>query len=259
MKIHAPNAELVARRDWTDGLATFTVRPKGWTMPDFVPGQFANLALPAGEDWDPVDGAAVRRPYSIASPPGAEGVDFFVRRVDGGELTPRLFELELGSSLFMEERAAGHFTLEGAQDAEILLFVGTGTGVAPYRSMLLDPDSGLDRFRRIVLVYSDRTPADIGHAEEFEALAAEREGFTFLPTLTRADDAWDGLRGRVQGHLAPEAFTALLDAELDPERVQVFLCGNPEMVTQVVADLDALGFKKHRKREPGQVHFEKYW
>ncbi|MEO0661312.1 MAG: FAD-binding oxidoreductase, partial [Planctomycetota bacterium] len=197
MKIHAPNAELVARRDWTDGLATFSVRPAGWTLPDFVPGQFTNLALPEGEDWDAVEGAAVRRAYSIASPPGQDALEFFVRRVDGGALTPRLFDLEVGAQLHMDTRAAGHFTLEGAQDAEVLLLVGTGTGVAPYRSMLLDPDSGLDRFRRIVLVYSDRTAADIGHAEEFEALAAEREGFAFLPTLTRADDAWDGLRGRV--------------------------------------------------------------
>ena len=81
MKIHAPNAELVDRHDWTDGLATFSVRPTGWELPDFHPGQFTNLALPAGEDWDAETGASIRRAYSIASSPGRESMEFFTRRV----------------------------------------------------------------------------------------------------------------------------------------------------------------------------------
>ena len=258
MKIHAPNAELVARHDWTDGLATFSVRPVGWTFPDFVPGQFTNLALPEGEDWDAETGANVRRAYSIASPPGSEAVDFFIRRVDGGALTPRLFDLPVGSALFMEQRAAGHFTLAGATDSEDLILVGTGTGVAPYRPMLHDPATR-SRFGRTIVLYSDRHVRDLGYVDEFRAM--EDEGFLFLPTITgdEPEDAWAGLRGRVGRFLEPDAYAELTGAPLDPARCQVFLCGNPQMVVDVQEQLAPLGFKRHRKREPGQLHMEKYW
>ena len=83
MKIHEPNAELAARHDWTDGLATFSVRPLGWEFPTFLPGQFTNLALPGGARTGtprpaPTSGARTPSPPS----PGAETVDFFIRRVD---------------------------------------------------------------------------------------------------------------------------------------------------------------------------------
>ncbi|MEM8713465.1 MAG: FAD-binding oxidoreductase, partial [Planctomycetota bacterium] len=138
MKIYGPNATVTARHDWTDGLASFHVRPDGWNLPEFKPGQFANLSLPLGEDWDAEEGKAVRRAYSIASSPGQETLEFFVRRVDDGELTPRLFDRHVGDRVFLDERVAGHFTLDGALDAEDLVLVGTGTGVAPYRPMIHD-------------------------------------------------------------------------------------------------------------------------
>ena len=254
------NAEVIARTDWTDGLATFSVRPVGWDLPTFKPGQFANLALPEGEDWDADNGTAVRRAYSVASTPGEDHLDFFVRRVDGGELTPSLFQLRPGDAIYLEERIAGHFTLDGAQDAEDLVLVGTGTGVAPYRPMILDP-STRERFGRVLLFYSDRNSEDLGYLDEFRALEAEGSHFRFFPTITRKrdDEDWSGLTGRVQQHLTPEAYEALTGAALDPARCQVFLCGNPSMVVEVQQALQELDFKRHRKREPGQLHMEKYW
>lgn len=258
MKIHEPNAELVARHDWTDGLATFSVRPLGWEFPAFVPGQFTNLALPEGEDWDRETGANIRRAYSIASAPGANTVDFFIRRVDEGELTPKLFELPVGGKLFLEQRSAGHFTLKGASDSEDLILVGTGTGVAPYRPMVLDR-SARARFGRTIILYSDRHVRDLGYVEEFRS--QEDEGFLFLPTITGDEppDAWDGLRGRVHRFLEPAAYEELTGKPLTPERCQVFLCGNPQMIVDVQEALRPLGFQRHRKRDPGQVHMEKYW
>lgn len=258
MKIHEPNAELVARHDWTDGLATFSVRPLDWEFPTFVPGQFTNLALPEGEDWDRESGANIRRAYSIASSPGADTVDFFIRRVDGGALTPKLFDLPVGGKLFLEQRCAGHFTLDGATDSEDLVLVGTGTGVAPYRPMLLDQGTRA-RFGRTIILYSDRHVRDLGYVEEFRSL--EDEGFLFLPTITGDEppDAWDGLRGRVNRFLEPAAYEELTGKPLTPERCQVFLCGNPQMIVDVQEALAGLGFQRHRKRDPGQLHMEKYW
>lgn len=260
MKIYGPNATITARREWTDGLATFTVRPDGWTLPDFQPGQFANLSLPEGEFWDEENGKAIRRAYSIASSPGTDTLDFYIRRVDDGELTPRIFQTEVGSRIYMDERIAGHFTLEGAQDAEDLVLVGTGTGVAPYRPMLMD-ESLRSRFGRTILLYSDRHLHDLGYREEFEEMAANDDRILFLPTLTGDVPAsdWSGLRGRVQLHLEPSAYEKLTGAPLTKERCQVFLCGNPKMVATVHENLENLGFARHRRREPGQIHMEKYW
>lgn len=260
MKIRAANARLVDRHDWTDGLATFTVAPDGWELPPHKPGQFANLALPEGDDWDQETGASIRRAYSIASGPGRGTLDFYVRRVDGGALTPKLFNLPLGAGIHLDERIAGHFTLDGARDAEDLVLVGTGTGVAPYRPMIQDRDLR-SRFGRVILLYSDRRPEDLGYHDEFRALAQEDDRFLFLPTLTGKDvDAgWDGLRGRVQHHLEPEAYERLTGAPLHKDRVQVFLCGNPQMIVEVQGRLEELGMKRHRKREPGEIHMEKYW
>lgn len=260
MKIHGPNAEVVHRHDWTDGLATFTVKPMDWALPDFLPGQFANLALPAGDDWDTEAGHAVRRAYSIASSPGTGTLEFFIRRVDEGQLTPSLFDLQAGHAVHLDERIAGHFTLEGAQPAEDLILVGTGTGVAPYRPMIHEP--GLfERFGRVVLLYSDRYVHDLGYVEEFEEFAAKNDRFLFFPTITgdvpEAD--WSGLRGRVQTFLTQEAYEGLTGAPLTRERCQVYLCGNPKMVIDVQASLEGYGFAKHKKREPGQIHVEKYW
>lgn len=257
MKITAPNAQIVARHDWTDGLATFTIRPIGWELPDFVPGQFTNLALPEGDEWDE-EGRAIKRAYSIASPPGRAGMDFFVRRVDEGELTPKLFALGPGDAIFLDQKIAGHFTLQSAQDAEELLLVGTGTGVAPYRSMLM-MEGLVERFGRVVMMYSDRYAKDLGHVDEFRAMEAQGERFRFLPTVTREEGPWDGLRGRVQQHLKPDAYEELTGKPLTPDRVQVFLCGNPAMIKDVQETLEGIGFAKHKKREPGQLHMEKYW
>lgn len=260
MKIHGPNAQIVARREWTDGLASFFVKPDEGSVPDFVPGQFANLGLPLGEDWDTETGKAVRRAYSIASPPGEETLELFVRRVDEGELTPRLFRLKAGDGVHLDDRIAGHFTLDGAEPAEDLVLVGTGTGVAPYRAMIL-AGAHAKKFRRTILLYSDRHVRDLGYIEEFQELAARDSSFLFLPTITgkEPESAWTGLRGRVQQHLEPNAFESLTGAPLAPGRCQVFLCGNPKMVVEMQERLEALEFKRHRKREPGQLHLEKYW
>ncbi len=262
MKLSPPNARLVARQDWTHGLATFHIALDSGPTPAFEPGQFTNIALPAeGPGWGAVGDPAIKRAYSIASSPAAPHYDFFVRLVEGGALTPKLFALPLGAPVWIDDRIAGHFTLEDATDAEDLVLIGTGTGIAPYRPMILDPRTW-ERFGRILLFYTDRTQPELGYVEEFRELERTRPGrFQFLPSLTRepAGSSWNGLRGRIQHFLTPEAYRELTGAPLAPERCQVFLCGNPTMILEVQAQLEQHGFRKHRKKEPGQLHIEKYW
>lgn len=260
MKIHGPNAEIASRTEWADGLATFRVRPVGWDLPDFKPGQFGNLALPEGEDWDRESGAAIRRAYSIASAPGEDALDFYVRLVEDGALTPKLFALGPGDSIHMDERMAGAFTLDKADGAEDLVLVATGTGVGPFRPMLLDRDAR-SHFGRVVLVYGARYASDLGYLEEFRQLAREDDSICFVPAVSRGREGedWDGPTGRVTEHMTPEAYERHTGKPLEPERCQVFLCGNPAMIADVRAGLESHGFKIHRRREPGQIHTEKYW
>lgn len=251
-----PNARLVERIDATDSLAIFRVAPAAG-VPAFEPGQFTNLGLP-GE-------SRLRRAFSIASPPAQrELVELYVRRVDEGEFTPRLWELEPGAPVWLDPRVYGRFTLEEIPRESDLLMVGTGTGIAPFLSMVR-AYRGSGRWRRCVLIESARSAEELAYRAELERSAAEDPSFQYLPTLTREppSSAWTGLRGRVQAVLEPAAFERATGAALvRPEgaaRWQVLLCGNPAMIGSVTELLVPHGFRPHRRREPGEIHAERYW
>jgi ferredoxin--NADP+ reductase len=232
----------------------------------FEPGQFVNLGLPPRRPGDSAgkDGL-VKRPYSIASAPGAAQTEFFLRLVEDGALTPALFALKPGDRLWVETRALGRFTFEDLPESPApaerdLVMVSTGTGLAPFVSMLRH-FRGRGLWRRFVMINGVRIESDLGYREELEGEAREDESFTYLPLCSREDEGseWRGLRGRVQEALAPATYEGLVGAPLDPSCCQVYICGNPEMIDTVEADLVARGFKKHRRRDPGQLHIERYW
>ena len=265
------NAVLVDRVDVHPGLATLGVRLKDGTAPAFVPGQYATLGVADA------DGRLVRRAYSVASAPDAayarDGVlRFYVVRVEGGALTPSLFDLRAGDELFLSPRLGGHFVLHEADRARDVVMVATGTGTAPFRSMLLaeqdapgsapgGPPAGTPRGRR-ALLEGCRLAEDLGYLEELRAWAAADPGFAYLPTVTREPEgsAWDGRRGRVNALLEPAAFEAAAGFPLDPATTSVFLCGNPQMIDQAEAELTARGFTTRDRKHPrGNLVFERYW
>ncbi|MBI5495225.1 MAG: ferredoxin--NADP reductase [Deltaproteobacteria bacterium] len=203
----------------------------------FIPGQFVNLGLPAA------DGTMVKRPYSVTSAPGDAVAEFAITRVDGGVLSPRLCALSAGDRVHLEQVGAGSFTLRDVPPGMPLLLVATGTGTAPLVSQLR---AGQCPGRAVTVVHGGRTAGGLAYRE----LLAGWPGLTYLPTTTR-DPAWTGRTGRV---------TALLE-ELGPVPGSVFalVCGNPGMIAEVRRWLEARGFRKHRKREPGHFLAEPYW
>lgn len=262
-------ARIAARRDWTPGLVTLRLDHEG---PDFRPGQFFNLALPglelpavdpagsadrgAGELGGAPTAPLVRRSYSAASAPSAP-LEFYLSRVAEGELTPRLFALGVGDEVLLDPGALGFFTLHEVPDADVLWLVATGTGLGPYVSMLR-AGVPFERFGRVVVVHGVRTSAELGYAEELRALARGDGRIGYVPVTSRAAPPEGGLEGRITTALASGALESRAGATMN-ERSQILLCGNPAMIEETVELLKGRGLKKHRRKDPGQYHFEKYW
>lgn len=250
-----PNAVLASRRELCDGLSIVRVAYRDGRVLPFEPGQFVSLGLP-----EPGAGQRIaERAYSIASRPGDAELEFFLRRVDDGSLSPRLFALAPGDPLWMDTRALGHFTLADVPSHSDLVMIATGTGLAPFIAMLR-AFSGADRWRSVALVHGARAEAELGYGAELEELARADPRVRYLPILSRETGAgWRGPRGRVQDLLAEEAWRERALPPLDPEHAQVLLCGNPAMIAEVTALLEARGLRRHRRSAPGNVRSERYW
>jgi ferredoxin-NADP reductase len=205
----------------------------------FVPGQWVSLRIPRGDTAE-----VIARSYSIASWPRPDGmIDLAVTRVEGGPGSAFLHDAQVGTTLPMTE-AAGFFVMP-EEITRPALFVGTGTGVAPLRSML---HAALSRGVRhpMALLFGTRTRQDILYAEEFTETAARAATFHFAPTLSRAGDDWAGRRGYVQSHV-PELVAALGGA------CDVYVCGLNAMIREVRQVLKGdLGFTRER------IHTERY-
>lgn len=222
-------ATLRAARMLSDSTRELTLHPgEGFT---FTPGQWVSLELPSP------DGAALRRSYSIASAPRADGsLDLAVTRVAGGPGSTFLHAMAVGDVVPMGD-PMGYFTLPAALDRPLLL-VATGAGVAPFRAMLQAMGAGGPGVP-VTLLFGARAEADLLYAGELAALPWLR----LVPTLSRAGDGWAGRRGYVQAHLA-DCAEAGADA---------WVCGRSAMIRDVRKALkEALGFTRER------VHTERF-
>ncbi|MEM1097578.1 MAG: ferredoxin--NADP reductase [Planctomycetota bacterium] len=262
------NAVVIDRVDHHEDLATFRIAYRDGREPEFKPGQYATLGLhgPTPEDGKPPK--LIRRMYSVASPAPGDHVDrkhvsFYIVQVDEGALTPSLFDLKPGDTLFMAERFGGHFTLDPIPADHRVVCVGTGTGLAPFRAMYFThKDDEPKRWSKFVLLEGCRTAADLAYHDELQAAAAEYPDFVYLPTVTREPEgsSYAGHRGRVTDLLRPERFSELAGFSLDPVNTSVLLCGNPAMIDQVESELTDAGFTTHSKKNPqGTLYFERYW
>lgn len=258
------NATLINRQDVTDNLCIIRIRPDQGLAPEFEPGQFITIGLPK----PPVANAPAsnrprltRRAYSIASPATVRDyVELYVVLVEDGRLTPRLWDIPVGGRLWMDHQAKGAFTLTGISADQDLVMVATGTGLAPYMSML-HTYRGQSRWRRFIIIHGVRLVEDLGYREELERISAEDPTVFYIPTVTREPQSspWQGLRGRVYAALEDQNYQQLVGARLTPQDCQVFLCGHPDMIQTVQEQLGAKGFVTQTPTQPGNIHFERYW
>lgn len=203
----------------------------------FVPGQWLSLTQTKP------DGEELTRAYSIASPPDGNGFALCLNRVQDGFMSNYLCDLEVGAEI-SAQGPFGNFILR--PPLRDTIFIATGTGIAPYRSMLhwLFADHSRHRDRQFWLLFGSRAEKDVYYHEEFLALAAEHQNFQYLPTLSRADANWKGLRGYVQHHL-PGIIAGRTD-------VHAYICGLDKMVSANRDLLKSLGWDRK------SILYEKY-
>jgi len=233
---------------WTGRLLSLQVAAP---LAPFEAGQFTKLALDIG-------GERVARPYSLVNAPGDQPLEFFYNVVEGGPLSPRLAALAAGDEVFVAPNPAGFLVLREVPDAENLWLIATGTGLGPFLS-ILRTEAPWQRFRRVTLVHATRTAADQAYRQVLDEVARVRgTQFGHVAFVSR-EAAAGALAGRVPAAIAEGRLEAAAAAALTAERSQVLLCGNPAMVTDVTAALEARGMRKHRRRAPGHISVETYW
>jgi len=223
----------------------------------FTAGQFVRLGV------NTADGSTVWRAYSIVSSPFDEHLDFFSIVVPGGEFTSQLSRLRVGDTLMVERQATGFLTLNRFVDGRDLWLLGTGTGVAPFLSILQDFEVW-ETFERIVLVYSAREAKELAYQElihalgEREYLAEYAHKLVYIPTVTREQHP-GALNGRITTLIENGELERAAGVELTPEHSRVLICGNPQMVDDTRQLLKQRDMQLSLSRRPGQVAVENYW
>ncbi|MDE1168229.1 MAG: ferredoxin--NADP reductase [Pseudomonas sp.] len=223
----------------------------------FVAGQFVRLGVTKA------DGSVVWRAYSLVSSPHDEFLEFFSIVVPGGEFTSELSRLREGDELLVERQATGYLTLNRFVDGRDLWMLSTGTGVAPFLSILQDFEVW-EKFERIILVYSAREGRELAYRELIDGLAdrdylAEYAGkLQFIATVTR-EEIPGALHGRITQLIESGALEEAAGVNLTPEHSRVMICGNPQMIDDTRQMLKQRDMQLSLTRRPGAVAVENYW
>jgi ferredoxin--NADP+ reductase len=265
------NAVVTRRIEAASGLIILRVAPDGWKLPPFAAGQFVVIGLPgtapriplSDPDPPPADPSKlIRRAYSIASSPLAtDELEFYVTLVRSGELTPRLFALQPGDRLWLSQKPTGMFTLRDIPADKHLAMIATGTGLAPYMSMLRT-DLATPGARRFAAIVGARHSWDIAYSSELTMMQRLSPAFAWIPTVSRPAEEpvpWGGETGHVQELWRRGLLAERWGFRPTPENTHVLLCGAPGMIDEMTAMLAAEGFKADEKGVRGQVHAERYW
>lgn len=221
------------------------ISPDLWTMRlqlpapfAFRPGQYATLAL---ED----DTGVHERPYSIVSSPAEAELEFFFELVPQGEVTPRLYRLQIGDTVHVRRSAKGLFVLDRKRAHLKHLMVSTVTGVAPFMSMLRswvrDP-AWAPEGTRVLLIHAGSRSWEFGYAEELKRLVAQLPGVELVLSVSRPweDAEWQGERGRAEDVVRKYADAAGFGAH----ETSAYLCGHPQMIENAKGILTRYGYAK---------------
>jgi ferredoxin--NADP+ reductase len=238
---------------WTDSLFSFTAtRDPGFR---FQNGQFAMIGLE-------VDGRPLVRAYSMASANHEEALEFFSIKVADGPLTSRLQKIKEGDIILIGRKATGTLVTGNLIPGRRLLLLSTGTGLAPFASLIKDPDI-YENYETIILAHGCRQVSELAYGERLvDNLRQDqffgpmiRDKLIYYPTVTREPFR---NRGRITDLIASnQLFTDLGLSGLDVETDRIMLCGSPAMLEELHAMFTARGFSEGNHSEPGHFVIEK--
>jgi ferredoxin/flavodoxin---NADP+ reductase len=244
---------VLAVHHWTDTLFSFrTTRDPGFR---FQNGQFTMIGLE-------VEGRPLLRAYSMVSANHEEELEFFSIKVPDGPLTSRLQHLRIGDPIIVGRKATGTLIHDNLLPGRRLYLLGTGTGLAPFMSIIKDPET-YERYERIVLIHGCRKVSELAYGETItKALPADeylgesvRERLAYYPTVTREPFR---NRGRITDLMASGRLFADLGLPgLDPDVDRVMLCGSPSMVADTRTLLKGRDFVEGNHSEPGHFVVER--
>ena len=239
---------------WNDSLFSFrTTRNPGLR---FETGQFVMIGLET-------EGRPLLRAYSIASPHYADHLEFFSIKVQDGPLTSRLQHLQPGETVLVSRKPTGTLVLHDLRPGRHLYLFATGTGLAPFMSVIQDPET-YERFEKVVLIHGVRTVSELAYADFIEGELRNNEFFgdavseqlIYYPTVTREPFR---TRGRLTELVeSGKIFEDIGLPTLDPRHDRAMICGSPAMLDDCCKLLDARGFQvSPRIGEPGDYVIER--
>jgi len=233
---------VLENKHWTDAL--FSLRVEAPRLA-FEAGQFVRIALEE----------TLARPFSFVNPPEDPVHEFYGIVVPEGPLSPRLARLRAGDRLLVASNPAGFLVLSEVPAADTLWLVSTGTGIAPFLS-ILRTESPWRRFRNVVLVHAVRHARELVYGELIRKLS-QQHALRYVSFVSR-EAAPGSLAGRIPAALSDGRMEKAAGLALDADS-HVMLCGNPDMLKDTQAVLVERGLRKHRRRNPGHITVESFW
>ena len=233
---------VVENRHWTD--TAFSLRIEAPRL-SFEAGQFVRVALEE----------ELARPFSFVNPPHDPVLEFYGIVVPEGPLSPRLARLRAGERLLVASNPAGFLVLSEVPEAKTLWLVSTGTGIAPFLS-ILRTETPWQRFRDVVLVHAVRRADELVYRDELRKICKEN-ALRYVTFVSREAHA-GSLAGRIPSALRDGRLEKAAGLALDHD-AHVMLCGNPDMLKDAQAALAERGLRKHRRRNPGHITVESFW
>jgi len=238
---------------WTDRLFSFTTTRD--TSLRFSNGHFTMIGLR-------VDGKPLLRAYSIVSPNWAEHLEFLSIKVQDGPLTSRLQHIQVGDTIIVGRKPTGTLLIDYLLPGKRLYLLGTGTGLAPFLSIVRDPET-YERFEQVIVVHGVRQVNELAYREllsndlvKDEILGELVQGkLLYYPTVTREPFVHQGRipqllgEGVIAKDLGLPAFNAAED--------RVMICGSPEMLRDLKALCEKTGLKEGNTTTPGDFVIER--
>ncbi|RTL11196.1 MAG: ferredoxin--NADP reductase [Neisseriaceae bacterium] len=243
-------------KQWTDHLFSFRItRNEAFK---FIPGQFARLGVKKEDD------SIVWRPYSIVSADYDEELEFYSIVVPDGEFTQRLKNLKINDDIYIDKTNYGLLTTDRFENGKDLWFLSTGTGLAPFISILYD-FTIWEQYDKVILVHGVRTAEELAYQDTINDFFSHeyygdlvKDKLIYVKVVTRENIGGD-LYGRITELLKNGELEKFVNIPITIENSRIMICGNPEMVSDTRHMLSDRGLTVSKRGNPGNMAVENYW